>query len=125
MVSLEDPSNVHQYNGFLTIQQYKSENQTIDKGALTTVSNTGMMMIEEGDVLDEKTSSEGAPTLILTPTYQFFENGIRSPTRHPERSKRWFTVKNKRLLQYMVREFKGRTHKFTKIYKKTTEFKYL
>ncbi|CAI2334430.1 unnamed protein product [Caenorhabditis sp. 36 PRJEB53466] len=80
MTSLDDPSNVHQYNGFLTIQQYKDDNQTTDKGALTTVSNTGLIMIEEGDILDERTSSEGAPTLMLTPTYQYFR--MRQGTRH-------------------------------------------
>lgn len=123
MTSLDDPSNTHQYNGFLTIQQYKENDESPDKGALTTVSNTGLIMIEEGDILDEKTSSEGAPTLMLTPTYQYFKS--KNSTKTPERSKRWFTLKNKRLMQYMVREFKGRTHKFTKIYKRTTEFKYL
>lgn len=125
MTSLDDPSNIHQYNGFLTIQQYKDNENSTDRGALTTVSNTGLIMIEEGDILDEKSSSEGAPTLMLTPTYQFYKSETKNPARHPERSKRWFTVKNKRLMQYMVREFKGRTHKFTKIYKKKTEFKYL
>lgn len=130
MTSLDDPNNVHQYNGFLTIQQYKENDDSPDKGALTTVSNTGLIMIEEGEILDEKTSTEGAPTLMLTPTYQFFKSGTQTNSsnngiRNPERSKRWFTLKNKRLMQYMVREFKGRTHKFTKIYKRTKEFKYL
>ncbi|EGT51816.1 hypothetical protein CAEBREN_08942 [Caenorhabditis brenneri] len=123
MTSLDDPSNVHQYNGFLTIQQYKENEDSPDKGALSSVSNTGLIMIEEGEILDEKTSSEGAPTLMLTPTYQYFK--VKNSTKNPERSKRWFTLKNKRLMQYMVREFKGRTHKFTKIYKRTTEYKYL
>ncbi|CAL2031806.1 unnamed protein product [Caenorhabditis brenneri] len=123
MISLDDPSNVHQYNGFLTIQQYKENEDSPDKGALSSVSNTGLIMIEEGEILDEKTSSEGAPTLMLTPTYQYFK--VKNSTKNPERSKRWFTLKNKRLMQYMVREFKGRTHKFTKIYKRTTEYKYL
>lgn len=123
MTSLDDPSNVHQYNGFLTIQQYKESEESPDKGALSSVSNTGLIMIEEGEILDEKTSSEGAPTLMLTPTYQYFK--VKNSTKNPERSKRWFTLKNKRLMQYMVREFKGRTHKFTKIYKRTTEYKYL
>ncbi|PIC43590.1 hypothetical protein B9Z55_004268 [Caenorhabditis nigoni] len=129
MTNQDDPSNVHQYNGFLTIQQYKENEESPDKGALTTVSNTGIIMIEEGEILDEKSSTEGAPTLMLTPTYQFFKfpviSGGNSNLKNPERSKRWFTLKNKRLMQYMVREFKGRTHKFTKIYKKTQEFKYL
>ncbi|KAF1764278.1 hypothetical protein GCK72_004225 [Caenorhabditis remanei] len=124
MTSQDDPSNTHQYNGFLTIQQYKENDESTDKGALTTVSNTGLIMIEEGEILDEKTSTEGAPTLMLTPTYQFFKSSPGTQ-KSPERSKRWFTLKNKRLMQYMVREFKGRTHKFTKIYKRTQEFKYL
>ncbi|CAP35870.2 Protein CBG18408 [Caenorhabditis briggsae] len=130
MTNQDDPSNIHQYNGFLTIQQYKENEESPDKGALTTVSNTGIIMIEEGEILDEKSSTEGAPTLMLTPTYEFFKfpvnnSGGNSNLKNPERSKRWFTLKNKRLMQYMVREFKGRTHKFTKIYKKTQEFKYL
>ncbi|UMM15932.1 hypothetical protein L5515_013159 [Caenorhabditis briggsae] len=61
MTNQDDPSNIHQYNGFLTIQQYKENEESPDKGALTTVSNTGIIMIEEGEILDEKSSTEDAP----------------------------------------------------------------
>ncbi|CAI5442946.1 unnamed protein product [Caenorhabditis angaria] len=118
----EDLENSHISNGFITIQQYKQENleENKEKGAMTTVSNTGLIMIEEGEIIDRKDEK----MFVLTPTYVYYHKE-ENLAKKPEKMKRWFTIRNNRLLQYMVREFKGRTHKFTKIYEKTKDFEFL
>ncbi|CAB3404417.1 unnamed protein product [Caenorhabditis bovis] len=100
MQSVEDPDDVHMYSGFLTIQQYKDKNQKNEMKALTSVSNTGLVMIEEGELIDDRPITQGGPTLMLHPTYMMYKNGTK-PARFPERMKRWFSAKNNRLLQYM------------------------
>ncbi|CAD6191748.1 unnamed protein product [Caenorhabditis auriculariae] len=99
VTSEEDPNNVHQYNGFLTIQQYKPEGQVHDRAALMTVSNTGLILVEEGDLVE---TSPDDVTLTLNPQYLFQKENSGAPVA--KKLRRWFARKGIRLMQYIVRE---------------------
>ncbi|KAK6738263.1 hypothetical protein RB195_020397 [Necator americanus] len=119
-VNKDDPTDLHIQNGFLTIRQYPPVGEQSMKVALTTVSNQGANIIEEGPLT--KTERTSGPILNLTPIYF----NIRKDLQHiiSKRVSRSFVKKGNRLIQTITKEVKGRKIKFKKLYNRIREFEF-
>ncbi|CAI4224287.1 unnamed protein product [Auanema sp. JU1783] len=122
-VADNDQYNVHESNGFITVRQYapKGEEQ-ITRAALMTVSNTGVTLIEEGDVMTTRTTM--GHHLNMGILYQLAP--MESKKKLGKKQFRSFVRKGNRLMQLLTREEEdGRITKHSKTYTRTKEFQYM
>ncbi|KHJ79330.1 hypothetical protein OESDEN_21025 [Oesophagostomum dentatum] len=119
-VNKEDPTDAHRQNGFLTIRQYPPFDK-VKKVALTTVSNQGVTMIEEGTMT--RTEGTSGPILNFTPIYTRINDELQGIT--PKKITRSFVRKGNRLIQTIAKETNGRKIKFKKVYNRIREFEFL
>ncbi|PAV74468.1 hypothetical protein WR25_02450 isoform C [Diploscapter pachys] len=107
-----DPDDVHVTHGFLTIDQYTSDpNSSI---SLMSVSNLGAVMIEEGKMTTPKNKYDG-PRLDLALKYNHIPDELKEKV---DKITRAFTTRNGQLIQYITRELRSKTTKYTKTYRK-------
>ncbi|CAJ0576414.1 unnamed protein product, partial [Mesorhabditis spiculigera] len=116
--SLNDPTDQHVSNGFLTIQQYPDD-IVIRKAALMSTSNLGYHAIEEGEL---EGGENGHHKIQFKSRYLKVHPALEE--MWPDKTKRTFERKGKKLYQRIAKVKGARGKKFTKIYTRIQEFLY-
>ncbi|CAJ0959714.1 unnamed protein product, partial [Mesorhabditis belari] len=117
-VSLVDPLDQHISNGFLTIQQYPDD-LIVRKAALLTTTNLGYHSIEEG-ILENDENNPDFHRIQFRARYLGLYPEIEE--KWPDKMKRTFERKGKKLYQRIAKVRGSKGKKFTKIYTKIEEF---
>ncbi|TMS35512.1 hypothetical protein L596_002903 [Steinernema carpocapsae] len=113
-VNMDDPSDKHVMHGFLTIRQYPESDQI---AALTTVSNLGLQIIEEGAIRN------GNSLMFLQKHLQSHPD---TKVQIPAWMERTFARNGARLVQSISKRMPdGRNRHLTKQYQKVESIRYL